>query len=75
MAIRREPFVDETGLEGVFDLALSFRPEFGPGAGDPNDPRPSFFSALEEQLGLKATSARRPVEVLFIESVQRPTPD
>jgi bla regulator protein BlaR1 len=34
-----------------------------------------LFAALEEQLGLKLEPARGPVEVLVIESVERPTPN
>jgi uncharacterized protein (TIGR03435 family) len=56
-------------------MELSWRPEFGPGSSEPKDSRPSFFTAIEEQLGLKAIAAQRAVEVLIIESVERPAPD
>lgn len=36
---------------------------------------PSIFTVLREQLGLKPESTRAPVEVLVIDSVERPTPD
>jgi uncharacterized protein (TIGR03435 family) len=37
------------------------------------DPIPSVFTAIQEQLGLRLESAKGPVEVLVIESVQKPT--
>jgi uncharacterized protein (TIGR03435 family) len=81
------PIVDKTGLEGNYDLTLSWMPEAGrgapagplpPGAPDlpPIDPdAPSLFTAVQEQLGLKLESARGPVEVIVIESIQPPLED
>lgn len=75
--------VDRTGLNGSFDIDLSFTPERmpqgppPPGAPplniDPNGP--SLFTALQEQLGLKLESEKAPVEVLVIDHVERPSPD
>ena len=36
---------------------------------------PSVFTAVQEQLGLRLISSRAPVQVLVIDSVERPTPD
>lgn len=65
--------VDRTGAVSPFDVDLRFTTEGVPGglAGD----APSVFSAVQEQLGLKLEPLRAPVEVLVIESVERPTPD
>ena len=73
--------VDRTGLAGAFDFQVTFTPDpsqLPPGAGpspsvDPN--APSFFTALQEQLGLKLESTRGPVEVLVIDQLDRPTAD
>ena len=41
----------------------------------PDDARPAFVTAVQEQLGLKLEPLRRPVEVLVVESIDRRTPD
>jgi uncharacterized protein (TIGR03435 family) len=61
--------VDETGLEGVLEVDLEWSPD------QSVTDKPSLFTALEEQLGLKLESTRRSAEVLVIERVERPTPD
>jgi uncharacterized protein (TIGR03435 family) len=69
------PVVDQTGLEGHFDVEYSYTPQpptpgvesaFGPDA-------PAISVALEEQLGLKLESRRMSVPVLVIDSIDRPT--
>jgi uncharacterized protein (TIGR03435 family) len=71
-ALRGELVRDETGVPGTFDIEMSWRPETST---DPNDGRPAFVTAMREQLGLKLEPQRRPVEVLVVESIDRPTPD
>lgn len=63
--------VDRTGLSGNFNFEVKFAPEVSAAVNGP----PSIFTALQEQLGLKLEPSRGPVEVLVIESVERPTPD
>jgi uncharacterized protein (TIGR03435 family) len=60
------PVVDKTGLKGVYDIKLEYAPE---GTGDSS--RPSFFSALQDQLGLKLAPQRVTVETLTIDRVER----
>ena len=75
--------VDRTGLSGTFDIDLLHLPEHSVGGIPPDrlalDPRfqgrPRLVTALREQLGLKLEPSRAPVEVLVIDSVERPTPD
>ena len=72
MAVNRS-VVDRTGLDGPFDAELRWSTDVN--TTPANSDAPSIFTALQEQLGLKLESARAPVEVLVIDSVQRPTPD
>ena len=68
--------VDETGLQGNFDYDLEFSRTLesgnGPTAGGG---KPSIFTALQEQLGLKLEADRRPMPVVIIDAISRPTPD
>jgi uncharacterized protein (TIGR03435 family) len=70
------PIINKTNLTGTYDFSLKFVPVANTAAGlDSNaEPTgPSFFTALEEQLGLKLESSKGPVEVLVIDSVQKPS--
>ena len=71
---------DKTDLNGNFDVLLRFDPQSVPGAGPSvgpagaSDPAaPSIFTAIQEQLGLKLESTSGPVEVLVVDSAQKPT--
>jgi uncharacterized protein (TIGR03435 family) len=72
-ALLRQVVRDETGISGTFDVSASWRPESA--VVDPNDSRPSLFTALQEQLGLKLESQRGAVDVLVIDVIERPTSD
>ena len=75
--------IDKTGLTGYYDIALTYTPTPEqmpqgpppPGAQPPPiDPDgPSFFTAIQEQLGLKLENQRGPVEVVVIDSISQPT--
>ena len=64
--------VDRTGLAGVWDFDLKYSP---PNAPNPDPDRPSIFTALQEQLGLRLDATTGPVEVLVIDRVERLIPD
>jgi uncharacterized protein (TIGR03435 family) len=77
--------VDRTGLTGLFDVDAEwglteaqyaeFVQQLPPGVTPrPFDAsKPSLFTALEEQLAVRLQSATGPVEVVAIDSVERPT--
>lgn len=73
------PVIDKTGLAGRFDVELKFITESpgAPGLGTSTTPPdgPSLIDALKEQLGLELKSERATVNLLVIDSVERPTPD
>ena len=63
--------VDNTGLQGLFDLKLEWTVEdqfVGRGA----SASPTIFPAIQQQLGLRLESTRGPVETLVIDGVERP---
>ncbi len=70
--------IDRTNVTGTFDVHFSFAPDqalsgitLPPNvAPDPN--MVTIFTAIEQQLGLKLTSTKGPVEVLVIDSIQKP---
>lgn len=70
--------VDRTGLTGEFDFDLQFSPPPNAGPIDagirvaPINDAGSIFTALQEQLGLKLESTRGPVELMVIDSAERP---
>jgi uncharacterized protein (TIGR03435 family) len=74
--------VDRTGLTGSWDFELTYAAEGrgGPGGGGPDVPAPdpnapSFFTAIQEQLGLKLESTKGPVDVLVIDAIEKPVDD
>ena len=75
--------LDKTDLAASYDFKLTWAPDEAqagkPGAqGVPatngaEESRPSIFTALQEQLGLKLEATKGPVETLVIERVEKPS--
>jgi uncharacterized protein (TIGR03435 family) len=70
------PLIDKTGLSGLYDFELQFDMAY-PATNAParaSEPgMSSLFTDLQDQLGLKLEPAKAQLEVLVIDSVQRPT--
>jgi uncharacterized protein (TIGR03435 family) len=66
---------NRTGLSDRFDLDLEYMPGLGTASDPAADAKPTLFTAIREQLGLRLQTAVGPVEVIVIESVERPTED
>jgi uncharacterized protein (TIGR03435 family) len=62
--------MNRTGIEGIFDFDLKWVNQPTNNAEDV-----SFFTAVQEQLGLKLEPATAPVEVLVIDRADRPDPN
>jgi uncharacterized protein (TIGR03435 family) len=81
------PVIDHTALTGVYDLSVQWDDAPVRNAGLPGIPisqdraagavagneHGSIFSAVPDQLGLRLESERAPVQVLVVDSVQRPS--
>ena len=70
----RRTVLDRTELKGSYDFELRWTPDTSTSVGTAND-APSIFAAVQEQLGLKLDAERGAVEMLIVDSIERPTPD
>src|SRR5687768_1770756 len=61
--------LDRTGIEGNYGFTLKFA---GAGSASADPDRPELFTALQEQLGLKLEPRREPIDVLVIDSAEKP---
>lgn len=73
------PVVDHTDIAGRFDFTLEWTPDLSQFGGrdlttgpERNRP-PSLSTAIQEQLGLKLESRRVAVDVLVIDTVEKPS--
>ena len=77
--ITGRPVINRTGLDGKFSFSVTVPRQVealsGPvgGAADPLGWRALVPDAVREQLGLRLANATGPVDVLVIDSIQRPT--
>jgi uncharacterized protein (TIGR03435 family) len=60
--------LDKTGLSGSFDFKLDWSPDEAPDSSSP-----SLVTALREQLGLRLESQKSPVEILVVDSIDKPS--
>jgi uncharacterized protein (TIGR03435 family) len=69
--VLREPVVDHTGLSGTFNIDLDYAP-----LNTTDSPLPSFFSAVEDTLGLHLRPEQVTVPTLIVDHVDaNPTPN
>ncbi len=72
---------DKTNLPGTWDFTLKYLFEgrggqpLPPNIPPPDPDAPSLYTAIQEQLGLKLESAKAPVQMTVIDSIDHPTDD
>jgi uncharacterized protein (TIGR03435 family) len=68
--------LDRTGLTGPMDIDLEWSDPTASVADQAADvARPSLFTAVREQLGVRLEPSVEPLDFLVIDSVERPNPD
>ena len=82
MVILDRPVVDQTGLTGKYDIAVTFTPDDSqfnghppkvPAAADNTEAAPSLFEAIQKQLGLKLEAQKTAVDVIVLDHVEKPS--
>jgi uncharacterized protein (TIGR03435 family) len=58
------PVIDKTGLTGIYSFSLTFSVKEG-------DDRPSIWTAVQEQLGLKLEATKAPLDVLVVDHIEK----
>jgi len=74
------PVEDQTGLKGNYDFRVQWDPGENVPANNVDGAAPasdraeaSIFTAIQEQLGLRVDSRRKPVEMLIVDSAELPS--
>jgi uncharacterized protein (TIGR03435 family) len=62
------PVIDKTGFNGSFKVQLEFA-----ASNDANSAKPSIFTALQEQLGLRLESQKGSVGILVVDHAEKPS--
>ena len=72
LAVMPRPVVDQTGLAGLYDFALTWMHDF---SGDDAiaDNTANFRDALKIQLGLELKPSHAPISFLIVDHVERPS--
>ena len=74
--IMNRPVLDRTGLAGNFDWELDYAPD--PDAGlnsrfGADSTGPELFTAIQEQVGFRLQASKEKVDVIVIDSIERPS--
>lgn len=69
----RAPVVDQTNLTGAYDFRIDYAYDSAFGGFEPDPNVPTIFTALENQVGLKLTSARGRIPIYVITRATKPS--
>lgn len=69
------PVVDHTGFTGYFDVSDFGWAPLGDASGASLPDADSLRMGLQEKLGIRVVEARDPIEVLVVDSIERPSPN
>ena len=61
---------DKTALTGAYDFELKWTPAEMQSSSDAG---PAIFTALQEQLGLKLEATKADVDIIMVDSIERPS--
>jgi len=70
-SILGQPVINETHMEGRYNVVLTYAPERGADAPPADNDAPSIFTAIEQQLGLKLEPRKVPVDVFVVDRCAR----
>lgn len=78
--VTQRPVIDKTGLTDMYNVNIKWMadestpgPLGGPLTANDNQPGPSLFTVLQEELGLRLEASRAAAESLVIQSAERPS--
>ena len=63
------PVLDKTGLAGAYAYKLDFNPDVAA----PDSGIPTMSTAVQDQLGLRLEPQKAPIEILVIDSAEKPS--
>ena len=67
------PVVNQTGLMGAYDFKLTWASDRLTPEASRDQEVPTFFTAVQEQLGLRLVPSKAPVEVILIDHIEKPS--
>jgi len=74
--VLNRPVLNRTGLQGSFDFEMEYAADADAGRGARPGAElagPELFSAIQQQVGLRLESAKEKIDVIVIDSIERPS--